>query len=443
LLKSQNRVSTLIFKLKTMNKLKSILFSLLTIATFTVFLTSCEKDLMQQQTKTTLNTQQGYVFDGLKLNQNSVKSIDNGSLVFDKYEEAFGYVLNKKPENLYINIPLSSNEVLELKLEKWNIFSDNFTLEDEEGNASKSEVNGIFYHGILNGEENSIVSASIFENDLSIMVISSKDTYHLNKGKDGLLTLDKVSSGAFEFNSKLCELSCGDNIHSAFQLNETGLPDFAISKTAKSGGCTYDPIRVCYVIDQSFINYFGSYSNAKNYFASKFNSAKAMYSYWGIPIQFGGYFRRTLNINTNHNGNILDPPFIDLLSKFGKGSNGWDVLGSVVAIRKNGVLTGNGLGNVGLDCGSAAPICKKGYNNGAQPGCMPFSIVALRETSSGATNDHYMIYTLAHELGHNFRILDSNANDVMDHGAGNQHHIAYNTYLDMYAAWVDCYYNCN
>jgi len=436
-----------------MSNLKRIFYLTVTIAIMGALVTSCERDIVSGDNLITGELDKtAYVFEGLKLSNSSSKSIKEGNLVYEKDHTAFANLMSKKPQKLSINLPVSSTETILLKLEKWNIFSDDFKIVDKEGRTIENEIDGIFYHGVLKDDENSVVSASIFEDNLSIMVISTEDTYHLNREKDGQLVMKSVSSGVFDNENTF---SSGINVENA--LNETALPGSEIQVAARSGPCTHDPIRVGYVIDKTFEDYFGGWVPAITYFVARFNDVRTIYFNAGagtatvtsprIPIELGPIYQRQLNVNLNFNGNILDPPMTDLRSRneFKNGSNNWDVMGSVVAIRKNGVLVGTGAAASGDGCasGQEIPMCNKGYNNGAHPGCMPFSITALTETSPGVINENYFLYVLGHELGHAFGIPDEDngTDDIMDLGT-NSLFISHSTYVTMHNRWVSCY-DCN
>lgn len=418
---------------------KNIIYYLTTLILIAVVATSCEKDLVN---KTDVqNTDHGFVFDGLKLIEGSSQATEAGTLVYNKDAKALNELFNKKPQTLNFTIPLSKNEKMELELQQVNIFSDDFFVRDQNNQIVPLENKGVFYEGNIKGEENTVVSLSIFANDLSAMIITSDDVYHLNKEIDESWVMKKVSSGAFKTSE---QLSCNHNADEMFKLNQGDIPEFSIKKSAKSSSCAFNPVRVCYVVDQTFINYFGNYGAATNYIQQKFASVKAIYGYWGIPIQLIGYYTRSYTVNPSYSGNVLEPPYLDMVDEFKIGSNYWDAMGVLVVVDNGGTLIGTGIGVANMANGTA-PICKKGHNNGANPGNMPFSATALIESANGTPNHHYFIYVLAHEMGHNFGInqeYNNVTNDLMDHYAsGNQHHIAHATYVDMYYKWVACYCN--
>jgi len=427
-----------------MTKLKKIVYVFVALAMIGMFATSCERDvieILEADIKTGEFDEKVYVFEGLKLNGSSANSIEEGKLVYDINKVAFENIMSAKPYELNINLQTSSDEVMPLKLKKWNIFSDDFKITDEEGNISGEKVEAIFYHGALEDDENSIVSVSIFEDELSIMIISKEDTYHLNKSKDGQLVMQKVSD---TFDTERIS-SCGHSEENFLKLNENGVPDYAIQKAAKSGG-SHAPIRMVYTIDPSFESYFGSFRNATIYIASNFASAKALYDYWGIPIQLTGYYRKSIfRTSTVNPDNVLEGTFFELEDRFINGSNYWDVNGGLVVIRdSNNNLIGSGLSNNDnfAACGNSAPICEKGHHpNGIANGCGPFHVISLAERN-GAPDNYYFIYTLAHELGHNFGIrheYDGVTGGIMDHQAANVHSIEHPTYVHMYNQWISCY----
>ena len=66
-------------------------------------------------------------------------------------------LFNTKPNNLEFIIPLNGNKNFELELTQVNLFTEDFA-------KKNSFRSGIYYQGIIKGDQNSIASVSIFGN---------------------------------------------------------------------------------------------------------------------------------------------------------------------------------------------------------------------------------------------------------------------------------------
>ncbi len=114
------------------------------------------------------------------------KDIDGSVLKKANYffldQERINEILETRPEALKFDLP-TANGIRTLKLVEWNIFSENFEVR---ASSSKDEPfdykPGIFYGGVIEGYENSMVSFSFFENEV-IGMMSSHEEGKYNFGK--------------------------------------------------------------------------------------------------------------------------------------------------------------------------------------------------------------------------------------------------------------------
>ena len=438
-------------------KFKNIVFIVAIFSAFTFLMSSCEKETIANNDDSTQinldeNTQNRYLFEGLipvDASTTTLPVTDREEVTyFELNKEAIADILNIQPKLMAFQIPTPS-QVFELELDKWDITTKDFQVEDENGEIIPFEMNGIFYNGTVKGDSKTSVAVSIFENELSVMILNEKGT-RVVKDEEGLMAFYELSAQDY-----LGTPALGCN-HQGVSSSEVKNNPSDPGNIANLRACTFDPIRVRYTFDWSFHQYFnGSFSAAWNYTATRFNEVKTIYNAWNIPVQITSLallnYGNRLQAPSNTNNPVGDM-FSNFATRFGTNSaNHWDVNAALVAVDAtggiSGPIVGTGFGYVddGPACQNSAPICKRGVGTNVQIGCRPINIVGLHETS-GTANNNYFTYVMGHEIGHNFGIshdYDNSSGDIMDHAAGNQLHIAHTVYVGMYYSWVDCYYTCN
>jgi len=299
---------------------------------------------------------------------------------------------------------------------------------------------GVFYRGTTKNDPNSIVAVSVFDEQLNVKIIGADETYTLkNEGKD-LMAFYKASHDKHDSYQSNRDIAC------QHEHNDTKIITRSSNDDQGSSDCTSD-IRIQYTLDFTFIDYFGSDAAALQYLTTQFNVVKSIYyNDAGIPLMMTTPNLLTesqrLEVADGNPNNLLSVPMDDFQLRFGALSDEYDVQAAVVAIERNGELDGTGLG-VWTDNCDLPPICQKGSDGDED--CLPMSITALNENNdnSGTTDDDYFTYVLAHELGHNFGIRDSDNDDLMDHGTGSQHHLDEDTAEDMRNLWEICYACCS
>lgn len=399
--------------MKSLN-FKHFLLPLVVLCATTFLITSCEEESV---TDIGDDISERYVFDGLKpLNDDALpeQKIQDATY-FERNEGAFKDVLVKQPKFMTFNIPISS-KIIELELDKWDIYTKDFAMEEESGQILPFETTGIFYNGKVKGEPNSRAAVSIFEDQLSVTVVSSEETYVV-KQENELMAFYKASIA-----SKDPHLTCTHNDSYSRGVKLEIEPEKIITERA-----ICNTIRVRYVIDYSFRRYWGSHSAARDYLEARFNDVKSMYAAVGIPVDISRIswlsYRGRLQINSNTN-NAIGDMFTEFQRRFGGSSSGaWDLNAAVVAVDANGrwldPIIGGGYG-VFAECNGTAPICKKGANlhPSITDGCRPIQLIGLHDSSPGNPHDVYFTHGLAHEIGHNFGIdqeYNGVSQDVMDH----------------------------
>jgi len=100
-----------------------------------------------------------------------------------KSEQLDAFIQNK-PENTTLKIPVDQKSTFELELFKVDIFSEDFIYRANDGENLTALANGVYYRGIVKGDNNSIASASIFGDEIRIMIGDNEGNYVIGKRKD-------------------------------------------------------------------------------------------------------------------------------------------------------------------------------------------------------------------------------------------------------------------
>jgi len=112
-------------------------------------------------------------------------------------EEARDRLLNTREDNILFKIPLNESEFMEIELTKESVVSENFKAGTLSGNGNVGYFNytpGLYYRGIIKGDNESFASLSIF-NDFVMAVISNRQgNWNLSslKGENSLYSENYV-----------------------------------------------------------------------------------------------------------------------------------------------------------------------------------------------------------------------------------------------------------
>jgi len=173
-------------------KFKNSVFVLTVFLGIAFLISSCEKEtIVNDENTSEINldeqTQNRYVFKGLKPVDASTTALPETNredvTYFEMDKEAITEALDIQPKLMTFKIPTAS-KVFELELDKWDILTDDFQLIDGDDQIIPYEMNGIFYHGIVKDESNTVVAVSIFENQLNVMIMSENGTQVVKEEED-------------------------------------------------------------------------------------------------------------------------------------------------------------------------------------------------------------------------------------------------------------------
>lgn len=117
------------------------------------------------------------------ISKNTYSDIILDAMFYEINIEQFEEFNKTQKQNIEFNIPISNKEKIELELTQVQIKSDNykFTTSDDVEHKNSSSI---FYRGIVKGDTTSLVTLSIFENSIRLLIADHSGNHILGKLKN-------------------------------------------------------------------------------------------------------------------------------------------------------------------------------------------------------------------------------------------------------------------
>ncbi len=211
-------------------------------------------------------------------------------------------IVNEKPDAMEMSFPFENGEVT-VELVKTNIFTPDFKVNTDKGEVSYTP--GVYYQGIVKGDNNSLVAFSFFEDDV-VGIASIDNIGNIVLGKATGATEDFVSYNDVKLKEKN-PFTCDADVLPSYSNH----PDKQIG-LAKKTTLTSTCLRMYYEIGYGI--YTGNGSNTTttlNRVTAWFNNVKTLYNNDGMNLAFSSSFIWT----TADSGTYSGQPG-DILSTF-------------------------------------------------------------------------------------------------------------------------------
>lgn len=296
---------------------------------------------------------------------------------------------NKNP-HITLSLPLDSKNFVTLELKEVQLLSDDFKLATS-NNVVQSFIKGVFYRGIVSGEENSIAAISIFENLVMGVVSSEAGTFNIGPVND-----NSNNTNYIIYNEK--DLL----VNNDFKCKVDGL-DMHLYKTDDNQSSHKEtgdaitgrlPVKIYIEADYKLYQDKGSDINAVGSFISGFyNSVATIYQNEFIPIQISSI----VVWDTPDPYRFLNDSYTYLL-KFG-GNRRDNFNGDLAQLLSSRPLNLGGIAWIGMLCGS--------YNTQDSSG--RFSFCNIDPTFYSYPTYSWTVMVATHELGHNFGSMHTHA----------------------------------
>jgi len=206
-------------------------------------------------------------------------------------------IVNDKPEAMELTFPFEDRE-LTVELVKNNILTTDFQVDTDKG--IKAYIPGVYYQGIIKGDNSSVVAFSFFDNDV-VGVASTNELGNVVLGK-AKSSQDFVSYSDYKLKPKN-PFSCG-----ADQLPENAANKISYDPTKKtSNKLTANCVRVYFEVGYGPYTQNGSnVTNTTNWVTALFNNIKTLYDNESVNIAMSSiYVWTTTDPYSGQPGTIL------------------------------------------------------------------------------------------------------------------------------------------
>lgn len=193
--------------------------------------------------------------------------------------------LNKtKPQALLLTIPMGT-EMVNLELVQHNIFADGFHVATPESLQGTPYEPGLHYRGIIQGDNNSLVAISIFQD--GFMGVFSSDQY----GNVNVGPYKAADAGTYEYMVLAERHLLVDNPNACATPEEERInPGYQDQSGQNSGTRTVNIPNVYLEADYQLYQNKGSVTATADYLTGIFNNSSTIYENDGINIQISVIF---------------------------------------------------------------------------------------------------------------------------------------------------------
>jgi hypothetical protein len=306
-----------------------------------------------------------------------VPLVDSEKEIFNIDHGCFHQIKDEVPCFFTQNIRFGGKNVT-LSLEKTVIHTPDFHILTSEGQKIFPDVSDmLFYTGIIQGSEQSLVTLSIFDDEWHYLISSGQGNYEIHISSDGL------GEGHY---SKINTSYHNDIIDSLVQIPS---PGSRVTTGNRSGNC----IEIFMECDYHTHLALGNNIDATNIWISNlFNNVAAVYAMHQVPLVLRQVFIWT---NSDPYTSATNPGQWRDLFVAHRQNNYNGKLAILVSSREIGGGIANGIGGY---CNS--------YPEYPGPQCVGSN---LNLNNNGNGNFSYNTYLIAHEIGHVMGLRHTNA----------------------------------
>jgi Metallo-peptidase family M12 len=274
------------------------------------------------------------------------------------------------PEMLSLDFEFQ-NTKYKSQLIRQNINSKNFKLIDQNGKQYLDSSTCLFYRGILSDFKGSIVSLSIFDNEIRAMFSCEKGNFRISKVKDNMYVAYKDIDIK---NNK--DFICGN-------IDETIIVEKANTPQSESMIATHcQGVEIFFECDyQFYLDEGSSIANVRNQVFADFNEVATIYANESIPISISDILVWTIADPYKDSTNIS---WILNSFRLTRSTNYTGRLAHFLSTR----FLGGGLAYIDV-------LCSNTYQYGVSGSITTSNTISF-------PNFSWNVFVIAHELGHNF-----------------------------------------
>jgi len=321
----------------------------------------------------------------------SYQSFIESGVIIEEKDNEFKNIIESNKQNIILNIPVANNRYIKLKLQKTNIYTENFV----HHNSISNEEKILFYRGIVDKKPNSSAAVTITTNSISGLIFDEYGNYTISQlpeypGKyllynENALCLDIPFSG------------CGTDD----SLYKNEIRTSKIKQDIKHTKRDIDDCVEIYI--EGDYSLYESHNNdtdkVVNYISALFNNVALLYFNEGIKILISDIY-------------VWTTP--DPYRNFTNSYDALDAFGGYVKDNYNGrlahLLTSRNLGEGGRSWVDV--LCDTHYNFTSDidsdgiieiRSAGPYGVSTVISNAVTPINTYsWDVFILSHQLGHNF-----------------------------------------
>jgi Concanavalin A-like lectin/glucanases superfamily/Metallo-peptidase family M12/Ig-like domain CHU_C associated len=200
----------------------------------------------------------------------------NTAVQFEADAAVLTQIEKTQPKFLEFSMPISEDKTMVLELIPMDIFGDKYKVMNAQNQAVKVQK-GVFYKGIVKGDDNSVVSLSLSNGELSGIISNDNGNYILGKIKN-------ASNYVFYNDHELLEKSKFDcAVEETIEHNIEQTRQLALTETLV---CSPRPVQIYFEADNSiFVAQGSNMTTATNFVNALFAQVAVLYANEGIAIQ--------------------------------------------------------------------------------------------------------------------------------------------------------------
>jgi hypothetical protein len=302
-------------------------------------------------------------------------------------------LLTGRTENITFSIPVTKDSNLDIELTKFELLSDDFKVLTNDGKITKEYPynRGIFYRGIVKGQQNSFASLSVFDNLIMGMISSDEGTFNLGPVDD-----NSGNSNYIFYNEKDCAAK------NKFKCDIDG-KDMHFYKTDENPGHKPQeddfmgarlPVKIYIEADYKLYQDRGSSEpNVVNFVTGYYNSVAAIYQNEYIPVTIS-----QISVWTTPDPYRFYDNSIDYLYAFGVAKKD-NFNGDLAQFLTTRPLGAGGVAWIGTLCASYNPQDTSGR----------YSFCNIDNVYYSYPTYSWTVMVSTHELGHNFGSMHTHA----------------------------------
>ena len=320
-------------------------------------------------------------------NKAEVNNFVTESKLLKLNKEVLAGINSQKPSSLLLPLEMANGTILNLKLIKFDIRSPGYKVNEITSSGKKQlpAVNGTFYQGIVENDDKSIVTLSVFENNVMGIISTEHGNFVLGAIKDHN---KKLSDDYILYNDndiiEKAGFECGSG-----DTYEKFYKDPANRKSSNTNSAfTTSPVDIYFVCDyQMYLDNGNSVPQVEAFVNGAFVHVKTLYQNDGLTVNL-----QTVDVYSNQDPYINLTTSTEILERFGDETQD-NFQGDLAHLLSTGHQQQlGGIAWINVLCQSYEPASHSGR----------FAFSNIEGNYSPYPTYSWTVMVITHETGHNF-----------------------------------------